>query len=98
MATQHFTRPRVFSDGKSPSAKEMRMKKLLLSFALLAFSLPAFAQTVDFTVVDGDGDGFVTVEELGTSGASYTEEEFGRADADGDGMLNDAEYAALIAT
>jgi hypothetical protein len=74
------------------------MKKLLLALAVISFSLPAFAQTVDFTVADDNGDGTVTLEELGTTGVSFTAEEFARADADGDGVLNAAEYAALIST
>ena len=72
------------------------MKKLVLSFALVSFAaLPAFAQEADFTKVDANADGLVSMEEASAAGWTWSEDDFKAADADGDGSLKAEEFAAV---
>lgn len=74
------------------------MKKLILALSLLGFgTFPALAQEADFSTVDSNGDGIVSMEEAGAAGWEWTEDQFNAADADGDGGLNAEEFAAATA-
>ncbi|MDJ0824643.1 MAG: EF-hand domain-containing protein [Rhodobacter sp.] len=53
---------------------------------------PGFMQQLDFSELDADGSGAITVEDL--QAAAQTR--FADADANGDGQLNEAEIAARI--
>ncbi|MFZ1813810.1 MAG: hypothetical protein WBO55_02965 [Rhizobiaceae bacterium] len=71
------------------------MKKIILAFGLAALSVgPALAQAANFQTADVNADGMVTMEEGNAAGASWTDEQFKAADADGDGSLSEAEYTA----
>ena len=65
--------------------------------ALLAVSLFAIttAQAAEFSEVDTDGNGAITMEEAKTAMPDLTDEAFNEADADGDGSLNESEFATL---
>lgn len=65
--------------------------------ASLAFAAgAAFAQSQDdaFRVLDTDGSGGVSLEELQAAGANVSEESFALYDTDGSGELSADEYAA----
>ena len=71
------------------------MKKLVLALSILGFSgAHALAQEKDFTVVDANADGMVSMEEATAAGWTWTAEQFAAADADGDGSLNADEFTA----
>ncbi len=71
------------------------MKKFVLALSLIGFgALPALAQEADFATVDADGNGVVSMEEATTAGWTWTEDQFKAADTDGDGGLNEEEFAA----
>lgn len=68
------------------------MKKMLIATsALFALSGAAFAAVAD---VDTDGDGVASYTELLAVYPTLTEEGFGAIDANGDGVIDDAEMAA----
>ena len=72
------------------------MKAYILALALVsATSLSAFAGEVDFTKVDANADGLVSMEEATAAGWEWSSDDFAAADADGDGALNAAEFAAV---
>ncbi len=50
----------------------------------------------EFTVVDVDGDGQVTMEELQATMPDLTDEKFKEADEDESGSLSEDEYAIII--
>ena len=88
----------IEEDFRAHEEGDKTMKNILIGLATIGFALPAYAQTgPDFSTVDSNKDGMVTMDEGGTSGVSWTEEEFKAADADGNGSLDEAEFAALIA-
>lgn len=74
------------------------MKKTPLAILLGAMlvSGSAFA-AADFTVVDANADGFVTVEEAAIGAPEITADTFKSADANGDGALSAEEYAVATA-
>lgn len=69
----------------------MKMLVLALTLAGLA-SAPALAAEEDFTSVDSDRSGLVSIEEAKAAGLDWSEEEFAEADVDGDGYLNAEEF------
>ena len=71
------------------------MKKLLLAGAMATFSMAAYAQTIDFTTADANGDGVVTMEEAMAVLPSVSPDTLKGADTDGDGVLSPQEYEAL---
>ncbi|WP_298812722.1 hypothetical protein [uncultured Roseibium sp.] len=74
------------------------MKKSMsavLAFGALFVSSAAFAQGVDFSTLDANGDGFVTYEEIQAAGATLPEETYKAADGNQDGMLDEAEFSAI---
>jgi len=71
------------------------MKKLVLALSILGFSgAHALAQETDFTKVDANADGLVSMEEATAAGWNWTQEQFTAADTDGDGSLNADEFTA----
>ncbi|MET3927825.1 hypothetical protein [Devosia sp. 2618] len=75
------------------------MKKIILSsLVVLGLSTAAFAQAAtDFTTVDADASGGVSLVEAQAAWPDLTEEAFNAADLDGNGELSAEEYAALAA-
>ena len=70
------------------------MKRLVTTF--FAFVLAAGAAfAAEFTEVDADNDGKVTMEEATAMMPDLTEDAFKQADADGDGSLNEEEFGKL---
>ncbi|MDF1777198.1 MAG: hypothetical protein P1V21_07540 [Rhizobiaceae bacterium] len=76
------------------------MKKLLLALGISAFSIAApmaaYAQAVDFSVADADGNGEVTMEELMEALPDVSADAAAEADTDEDGVLSQEEYDALV--
>jgi len=75
------------------------MKTLIGSLGLIGLlaAAPAFAGEMDFSKVDADGDGMVTMEEASAAGWEWSAEDFAAADANADGSLNAEEFAAAAA-
>ena len=70
------------------------MKKLILVLALTTFATShVFAQT-SFTSIDVDQNGGISMDEAKAAGLPWTEDEFSAADEDGNGLLDQAEFAA----
>ncbi len=65
--------------------------------AALAQDANGDATTSDFTTVDANVDGAVSWEEAFGAFPSLTEDLFNQADANGDGTLDEGEYANLVA-
>ncbi|MFU8777237.1 MAG: EF-hand domain-containing protein [Roseovarius sp.] len=63
----------------------------------LALSLPAMALAGEFSALDADGDGYVTMSELQQVIPNATAEIFTMADTNADGALNEEEVAAAVA-
>ncbi len=71
------------------------MKYLLALGVAAGFAVPAFSQAVDFTALDADQNGSVSLEELQAVMPDLTEETFNAADADGSGDLSQEEFAMV---
>ncbi|MEL6278402.1 MAG: hypothetical protein AAF661_09040 [Pseudomonadota bacterium] len=73
------------------------MKKTLTVLALggMFVASATIAAIPDFAVVDVNSDLAITYEELLAAMPDVTEDAFLSADANGDGVLNAEEYAAL---
>ncbi len=72
------------------------MKKLVLTLAAIGFAVaPALAQEADFTKVDANADGQVSLQEATTAGWTWTEDQFKQADADASGGLSSEEFKAV---
>ena len=69
------------------------MKHLTTALALAALTSPAFAQTV----LDLDGDGSVSLEELQAAYPEMGEDRFAEIDTDEDGALSAEEIEAAVA-
>ncbi|MGX0976977.1 Ca2+-binding EF-hand superfamily protein [Roseovarius sp. MBR-51] len=63
------------------------------SFAI-AMSLPAVALAGEFSSMDADGDGYVTMSEFQQAMPEATADTFTAVDADADGALTEDEMAA----
>lgn len=75
------------------------MKKLLVSVLVLGLgaSTAAMAQAAsDFATVDADASGDVTLTEAQAVWATLTQEAYAAADTNGDGKVDEAEYAAFL--
>lgn len=73
------------------------MKKFILALAVTGLTFTsAFAEEMDMTKIDLDGDGLVSIEESNAAGLPLTPELFTEADKDGDGKLNAEELAATV--
>jgi hypothetical protein len=86
--------------GRSQGANPM--KKFLIAFSIAglvggAAVAPAMANEMDFTKVDANGDGKITMEEATAAGWTWTDDQFKTADADGDGGLNAEEFKVASA-
>lgn len=62
----------------------------------IALSLPAMALAGEFSAMDADGDGFVTMSEFQQAMPEATPETFTAVDADADGALSEDEVAAAV--
>lgn len=71
------------------------MKHLLITIVAIGFAAPAFAQVPDFTSIDADQSGGISLPELQAAFPDATEEMFQSADADASGELSMEEYAAV---
>ena len=70
----------------------MRRMLMVQMFIVLA---PAIAVAADdFTKLDANKDGQVTIEELTAAGINWKKEQFATADTDGSGTLSQTEYEA----
>lgn len=76
------------------------MKLFVPVLVALGLSTAAFAQAAvpDFTSLDADANGGITLQELNAAYANVTVEAFAAADADSSGELSADEYAAFSAT
>ncbi len=70
------------------------MKKLLAILAISMFAVTA-VQAAEFSEVDADGDGAISMEEAKAAMPDLNEDAFKAADADGNGTLSEAEFATL---
>jgi hypothetical protein len=71
------------------------MKKSLVMLAIAGFSAPVFAQVPDFSAIDADSSGGVTLEELRAVIPDVTSEQFQAADGDNSSDLSEEEFQAL---
>lgn len=71
-------------------------KALLASLFGIGLLGAAHAETAAFDVVDTDGDGMLTMDEVKTMLPDLTEDQIALADADGNGMLDPTEYQVLV--
>jgi Ca2+-binding EF-hand superfamily protein len=62
----------------------------------LALSLPAMALAGEFSTMDADGDGYVTMSEFQQAMPEATSDTFTMADANADGALSEDEVAAAV--
>jgi Ca2+-binding EF-hand superfamily protein len=74
----------------------MRFWVLALCLAGL-LARPAHAAEITFALVDADGSGLISIEEIEAAGLDWTPEKFAAADTDEDGYLNQEEFEAAIA-
>ena len=75
----------------------MKLKSALFATLFAGVSGVAMAQAVEFATVDTDSDGMLSMEEVKTLLPDLTDEQLIIADANGDGMLDEAEYQVLTA-
>lgn len=68
--------------------------KTYLAIAAVLVAAPALAQ--DMSTLDADGDGMVSMEEMTAVYPDMTEDSFTQADANADGMLDEAELQAAV--
>ena len=64
--------------------------------ATLLLSSAAFAATGDFSKIDANADGKVTLEEGMTLHPEWTESAFKALDTNADGSLNELEYESAV--
>jgi hypothetical protein len=75
-------------------SQETLMKMLVVALGLAGLvAAPALAAEMDFAIVDSDGSGLVSFEELTAAGWDWSQDQFNAADTDGDGYLNPDEFA-----
>ncbi len=71
------------------------MRKTLLITAAAALGLAGGALAAEFSEVDADADGLVSLEEAQEIMPSITQDEFSTYDGDADGALNEDEFAIM---
>ncbi|MCO6383813.1 MAG: hypothetical protein JXQ91_18025 [Vannielia sp.] len=70
------------------------MRRVALGALLAAFAaLPALAEV---EMIDTDGDGMASFEEIAAIYEGFTEEQFAAIDTDQDGVLSDEELTAAV--
>lgn len=69
------------------------MRKTLLISAAAALGVAGGALAAEFTEVDQNGDGQLSMEEVQTVAPNITEDEFSSYDGNADGALNENEFA-----
>lgn len=77
--------------------KSIALPKSLLTclFGATLLSAAAHAETAAFDVVDTNGDGMLTMDEVKIMLPDLTEDQIAMADTDGNGMLDPTEYEVL---
>ncbi len=70
------------------------MKKFLAALAVSALTISA-AQAAEWSAVDADGSGGISMEEAKAAMPDLDEDTFKDADADSDGQLNEEEFSSL---
>ena len=71
------------------------LKTAALVALLTGFASAASAEAVAFSTVDSDGDGVLSMEEVKTVLPDVSDDQLVIADANADGMLDEAEYQVL---
>lgn len=71
------------------------MKTVLTTIAALTMTAAAYAAVPDFATVDADGNGTISMDELKAAIPDISPDKVQAADANGDGQLDQQEYAAL---
>lgn len=74
------------------------MKAKLLAASILAAGLAGAAGAQDFAVVDANGDGFVTLDEVNAVDSAVTADGFAAFDTDGDARLSEDEFTVWAET
>ena len=73
------------------------MKKLVFAMGLAGLLAgPALAADTDFSKVDTDGSGEVSMDEAIAAGWEWTDEQFQAADKDGSGGLSEEEFNEAV--
>jgi hypothetical protein len=67
------------------------MRKTIFAAIAVAFAAPAFAQMPPYAQLDKNTDGMVSMEEAKAAMPDMTDDQFMKADTDGDKMLSEAE-------
>jgi hypothetical protein len=68
-------------------------RTLLITSVAAALGLAGAATAADFTEVDADANGLVSLQEVQAIAPDVTEDEFSSYDGDADGSLNEDEFA-----
>nr|WP_306263751.1 hypothetical protein [Pararhizobium sp. IMCC3301] len=76
-------------------AHATRAKSILLATLFAGVSAAALAQPVEFTTIDINGDGVLSMEEVQTLLPNLADEDLFAADVNADGVLDEAEYQIL---
>jgi Ca2+-binding EF-hand superfamily protein len=71
-------------------------KEFVAATFALALSLPVTAFASEFSAMDADGDGYVTMSEFQQAMPEATSDTFTAADANADGALSEEEVAAAV--
>ncbi len=75
--------------------KAMTIKTALFATLFAGFATAAMAQEIEFEDLDTDGDGMLSMEEVTDVLPEISEDQLTIADANGDGMIDEAEYEVL---
>ncbi|MEM1045666.1 MAG: hypothetical protein AAGL24_05930 [Pseudomonadota bacterium] len=73
------------------------MKKLPIALAIGTLFASTSVFAADFSTVDANSDGFVTLAEAAVGAPEITEDAFKSADANGDGVLSQEEFTTATA-
>lgn len=74
----------------------MKSPRIVALAATLLLPSAAFAATGDFSKIDANGDGKITLEEGLTLHPEWTESAFKALDTNADGFLNELEYETAV--
>jgi hypothetical protein len=75
--------------------QEIMMNRQFLMTLLLVIAPASALAGDDFSKLDANGDGQLTVEELTAGGLNWSKEQFTAADTDSSGALSQSEYEAV---